>query len=90
MLLGISVPLIWGFGFILAKAAIDHFPPILLMALRFTVTALALIWFVRPPRGVLVRIFWVALVVCRNKWGSRLMLNGATFRIHGLTVLGII
>lgn len=61
-LLAISVPLIWGLGFILAKAAIDHFPPILLMALRFTVTALALVWFVRPPRGVLVRIFWVALV----------------------------
>lgn len=49
-------------GFIFAKAAIDQFPPILLMAFRFSVTALALVWFVRPPVHLLGRIFWVALI----------------------------
>ena len=29
---GVAVPIIWGMGFVFAKAAIDHFPPILLMA----------------------------------------------------------
>jgi O-acetylserine/cysteine efflux transporter len=32
-------------GFVVAKGAMAHFPPILLMALRFTITAIALIWF---------------------------------------------
>ncbi len=62
VLLAILVPVIWGGGFLFAKAAINHFPPILLMALRFTVTAVTLIWFVRMPRELMMRIFWVALV----------------------------
>ena len=62
MALGIVVALIWGMGVVFAKAAIDHFPPILLMALRFAVTAGALVWFVRPPWPQMVRIFWIALV----------------------------
>jgi len=60
--MGIAVPLIWGMGFVFAKAAIEHFPPILLMALRFAVTAMALVWFVRPPLGTLWRICGIAIV----------------------------
>ncbi len=62
ILLGISVALIWGMGVVFAKAAIFHFPPILLMAFRFTLTALVLVWFVRPPLGQLMKIFWIALI----------------------------
>jgi O-acetylserine/cysteine efflux transporter len=62
ILLALSVPLIWGLGFTLAKAALGQFPPILLMALRFSLTALVLVWFVRPPRGMMVRIALIALV----------------------------
>ena len=63
ILLAIAVPLIWGGGFLFAKAAIDHFPPILLMALRFSLTALVLVWFVpRPDLDLAKRIFLVALV----------------------------
>lgn len=62
ILLAIAVAVIWGMGFIFAKAAIDHFPPILLMALRFTLTALVLVWFVRPPWQLLHKLFWIALV----------------------------
>jgi len=57
-----SVPVIWGLGFTLAKAGMEQFPPILLTALRFSLTASVLVWFVRPPRGMMWRIFWVALV----------------------------
>ncbi len=60
--LGIAVALVWGMGVVFAKAAIAHFPPILLMALRFAVTAAALVWFVRPPWAQTLRIFWIALV----------------------------
>jgi O-acetylserine/cysteine efflux transporter len=61
-LLAVLVAVIWGMGFVVAKAAMDHFPPILLMALRFSVTALVLVWWFRPPKGILLDLFWVALV----------------------------
>jgi O-acetylserine/cysteine efflux transporter len=60
--LGITVALLWGMGIVFAKAAITHFPPILLMALRFTVTAFALVWFVRPPVAHLRALFLIALI----------------------------
>ena len=62
VLLAISVAVIWGMGFIVAKAAMSHFSPILLMALRFTLTAACLIWFFRPPPGVFKQLFWISLV----------------------------
>lgn len=60
--MGVMVAVIWGSGFLFAKVAIEHFPPILLMAMRFTVTALVLVWFVPIPRQQLGRLFWVALI----------------------------
>lgn len=50
LLIALLVPMTWGFGFALAKAGLDHFPPLLLMGLRFTTAALILIWFY-PYRG---------------------------------------
>jgi O-acetylserine/cysteine efflux transporter len=60
--MGLAVPLIWGMGVVFAKAAIEHFPPILLMALRFTLTALVLVWFVKPPWRLMRQLFGIALV----------------------------
>ena len=60
--MGVTVPLVWGMGFVFAKAAIGHFPPILLMASRFLVAALVLVWFVRPPTGNHARLFGIAIV----------------------------
>jgi len=62
VLLAIAVAVIWGMGFIVAKAAMSHFSPILLMALRFTLTAFCLIWFFRPPPGIFKQLFWISLV----------------------------
>ena len=62
MLMAVSVAVIWGMGFIVAKAGMAHFSPILLMALRFTVTALVLVWFFRPPLKLIDDLFWIALV----------------------------
>ena len=62
ILMAISVPLIWGTGFVVAKGAINEFPPILLMAFRFLVTSLVLIWFVKPPIGQLRALFLIAIV----------------------------
>ena len=62
MAMGVGVALTWGLGLVFAKAAIAHFPPILLMALRFSLTALVLVWFVRIPRGQLTALFVIALI----------------------------
>ncbi len=62
VLMAVAVAVIWGMGFIVAKAAMSHFSPILLMALRFTVTASCLIWFFRPPVRMYKNLFWIALV----------------------------
>lgn len=62
VLLAVSVPIIWGLGFTFSKAALAEFPPIFLMACRFALTALVLVWFVRPPRRLLGRIAVIALI----------------------------
>ncbi len=60
--MGITVALVWGMGVVFAKAAIEHFPPVFLMSLRFAVTALALVWFVQPPWALMRPICAVAFV----------------------------
>lgn len=60
--MALMVPLVWGMGFVFAKGAINHFPPILLMAFRFALTAMVLVWFVPVPYGNLKKIFNVAIV----------------------------
>ena len=62
VLMGLTVPLVWGMGVVFAKAALEHFPPILLMALRFTLTALVLVWFVKPPWAVMRQLVAIAFV----------------------------
>jgi O-acetylserine/cysteine efflux transporter len=62
MITAVFVVVIWGVGFTLAKAALAGFPPILLMAFRFSLTALLLVWFVKPPVGYMGRIFLISLI----------------------------
>ncbi|MBI1218958.1 MAG: EamA family transporter [Rhodobacteraceae bacterium] len=47
----VGVALIWGMGFVVAKGGTENFPPILMQALRFVVTSLALVAFLPRPRG---------------------------------------
>ena len=62
VLMALVVAVTWGMGFIVAKAAMGHFSPILLMALRFTVTALCLVWLYPPPRALWRDLLWISLV----------------------------
>lgn len=62
ILMAVSVPVIWGLGFTFSKAALGEFPPLMLMGLRFCVTALVLGWFVPLPRGEWPRIVQIALI----------------------------
>ena len=61
-IMALFVPLLWGLGFVFAKGAINHFPPILLMAFRFSLTALVLVWFTPLPFGEFFQLFKIAIV----------------------------
>jgi O-acetylserine/cysteine efflux transporter len=61
-IMALFVPLLWGLGFVFAKGAINHFPPILLMAFRFSLTALVLVWFTPLPFGKFFQLFKIAIV----------------------------
>ena len=60
--MAISVAVIWGLGFVVAKAGMVHFSPIFLMALRFLVTTLCLIFFFPPPLALWRSLFLIAFV----------------------------
>jgi len=61
-LLASLVPIFLGFGFVIAKPAMEHFPPFLLMGLRFTFAASILIWWFPIPKDYLKKIFIASLV----------------------------
>lgn len=69
LLIALVVPLTWGFGFVLAKAGLDHFPPLLLMGLRFLIAALILVWFVKLPRGHWRELTIIALTSATLQYG---------------------
>ena len=69
VLIALMVPLILGMGLVIAKPGVDQFPPILLMALRFSVTALLLVWFVSIPKGMCRSLALVALVGSTLQYG---------------------
>ena len=67
------VPIFLGFGFVIAKPAMEYFPPFLLMGLRFTFAASILIWWFPIPRGFLKKIFIRSEErrvgkECRSRW----------------------
>ncbi|MAJ65758.1 MAG: EamA family transporter [Pelagibacteraceae bacterium TMED233] len=61
-LIAALVPIFLGFGFVIAKPAMEYLPPLLLMGLRFTFVASLLIWWFPIPREFLKQIFFVSLI----------------------------
>lgn len=49
VLLAVLVAAIWGFNFVVIDAGLGSFPPLLFAALRFIVTAVPLVFFVKRP-----------------------------------------
>ena len=62
ILLALCAPLLLGFGFAIAKPAMQQFPPFLLMGLRFTIAALILVWWFPIPRGLIKNLFIISLI----------------------------
>ena len=62
ILLSLCAPLLLGFGFAIAKPAMQQFPPFLLMGLRFSIAALVLIWWFPIPKKIFKELFIVSLI----------------------------
>ena len=67
--IALLVPIILGFGFVIAKPAMQYFPPYLLMGLRFTIPALILVWWFPPPKGLYFDLFKVSLIGSTLQYG---------------------
>tara|TARA_B100000686_G_scaffold337263_1_gene408156 strand:+ start:402 stop:1259 length:858 start_codon:yes stop_codon:yes gene_type:complete len=62
ILLALCAPLLLGFGFAIAKPAMQQFPPFLLMGLRFTIAAVILVWWFPIPKKLLKDLFIISLI----------------------------
>ena len=68
-IIAISVPIFLGFGFVIAKPAMQQFPPFLLMGLRFTLAALILIWWFPIPKGLFKDLIIVSFIGSTLQYG---------------------
>ncbi len=69
ILIALSVPVLLGFGFVIAKPAMDYFPPFLLMGMRFTIPALILVWWFPVPKRLFVDLFKVSFIGSTLQYG---------------------
>ena len=64
ILLAISVPLLWGIGFVVTKPGMEQLPPMLINGLRWGLTGLILVWWVPLPRNLLKNLLLVSFIGC--------------------------
>ena len=69
ILIALLVPIILGFGFVIAKPAMEYFPTYLLMGMRFTIPALILVWWFPLPKGLYFDLFKVSLIGSTLQYG---------------------
>jgi len=63
-ILAISVPLLWGVGFVITKPGMEQFPPMLINGLRWSLTGLILAWWFPIPRKYLKQILFISIIGC--------------------------
>ncbi|MDG4826210.1 EamA family transporter [Asanoa sp. WMMD1127] len=66
--LAVGVAALWGVNFVVIRVGLDHFPPLLFNALRFTVAAVPAVFFVGRPRVPWRWVLAVALALGVTKF----------------------
>ena len=64
LLLAISVPCLWGIGFVITKPGMEQFPPMLINGLRWSVTGLVLVWWFPIPKKYLKELLILSFIGC--------------------------
>jgi len=67
--IALLVPIVLGFGFVIAKPAMQYFPPYLLMGIRFTIPAVILVWWFPLPKGLYLDLLKVSLIGSTLQYG---------------------
>ena len=62
LLLALLVPILLGFGFVIAKPAMESFPPILLNGLRWSLSGLLMCYFFPFPKNFIKQMFTISIV----------------------------
>ena len=64
VIFAISVPLLWGIGFVVTKPGMEQFPPMLINGLRWGLSGIILIWLFPIPKQYLKNIFLISIIGC--------------------------
>ncbi|HIM46734.1 MAG TPA: EamA family transporter [Alphaproteobacteria bacterium] len=67
--LGVTMAVLWGFGFVTSKYGAVHMEPLFFLALRFIAVSLLLVWFVRVPRGQMKAVMLFAVSMGAGHFG---------------------
>jgi O-acetylserine/cysteine efflux transporter len=67
--LALAIMAVWGSNFVVIKAALEHLPPLLLAALRFTFVFFPLAFFLRRPAASLVNLAAYGLLIGVGQFG---------------------
>ena len=73
LVLAALIALLWGFNFIVTKQGVDLIPPVLFAALRFAMVAVLLLPWLKPLKGQMGRMTWIALTAGALHFGLILL-----------------
>ena len=68
-LLALLVPIVLGFGFVIAKPAMESFPPILLNGLRWSISGLIMFYFFPFPKNYFIKMLIISFIGCTLQYG---------------------
>ena len=67
--LALLVPIVLGFGFVIAKPAMESFPPLLLNGLRWSLSGLIMFYFFPFPKKIFKKLIIISFVGCTLQYG---------------------
>ena len=67
--LALLVPIVLGFGFVIAKPAMESFPPLLLNGLRWSLSGLIMFYFFPFPKQYFKQMIIISFVGCTLQYG---------------------
>lgn len=73
IILALLVITIWGGNFAAMRFGAQELPPYFLLGLRLAVASVALVWFAKSPRGMVVPLILIATTLCTLHFGFALV-----------------
>lgn len=69
VLLTMLVVLVWGINFLFVKVGLTEFPPLLLCTLRFVLSSIPAIFFIKPPEAPFKMVVYYGLIMFAIQFG---------------------